>query len=550
MASLSPSRIAAFEFLIQFRSAGRNQVRNAIKDMFSLGKSSASTARSTRDLSKSQILLAETLRRARVNALSSLSVQKRYTEAINAERRAQERLAFARAANSRPVGIIRGIVGRFTNQARANRVAGNAAQGFVRLRGAAAKLGPVIMGLSKAFSLLGAAIRSYVGLVFKFLKFNAVIVGATALAAVGLARLADSFTNLTNRIRVASDGTKSITQQTVELTNVAVKSRTAFNNIAELYGRISINAKSYGKSQQEVLKFTELTAKAVKVGGSTDREASQSLLQFSQGLGSNRLSGDELRAVREQTPFLADQIARGLGSTIGDLKKLGEEGKLTTDVIFEAIFKQEREINIAFGRVEATFSDSLTNIKTTIGVFFGSVLSNLKFGPRFFEFTNKISSEFQRISKFSNEFALAIRNIPILFRTLFGERDGLSQIFDILSKIGDFFVNLPQKILEAARAINIFAQNIQNGATREEAIARSGLSESTINKLTSINETFRGFVFQLNLLVSNLVLINAALGKITRGFTKTKDAVEGAFETIPAVRGIQAASLLFKGGDR
>lgn len=530
MASLSPTRIAAFEFLIQFRSAGRNQIRNAVRDLRRISIASRDAGRQTNRMSRSQTAFANAIRVTRNNVTAGVAAQNRYNAALARERgllaavrRGQARRnvsqSISRADSS---GFTRGVTRLFGFRAgaRASQGLASASRGVSALRAGFSRLaGPIGVVISLFKGLVGAA-RIYLGTIVQLVKFNAVFLGGLTVAAVLLARVADGYTNLTNRIRVASDGTKSITQQTAELTQVALRSRTAFSNVAELYGRISLNAKSFGKSQAEVLKFTELTAKAVKVGGSTDREASQALIQFSQGIGSNRLSGDELRAVREQTPFLADQIARGLGKTIGDLKVLGEAGKLTTDVVFEALLNRERAINIAFGRVEATFSDSLTNIRSTIGVFAGATLSNLKFGPRFFEFTNKISEGFARISEKAPELALAIRNIPTLFRSFFGRANGLDGFFKLLQKIGDFFVDLPENILKAARSINRFAQNIQNGVSLDESSKRAfGKTADALKKdLSPFNGVFQGFLDQFEILNANLKLIADAMATVAGAY--------------------------------
>jgi tape measure domain-containing protein len=78
---------------------------------------------------------------------------------------------------------------------------------------------------------------------------------------------------------------------------------------------------------------------AARNSGSTAQETSNALIQLKQGLASGVLQGEELRSIREQAPLAAQAIAKELGVTIGELKDLASEGKVTTDVVLRALAK-------------------------------------------------------------------------------------------------------------------------------------------------------------------------------------------------------------------
>ena len=76
---------------------------------------------------------------------------------------------------------------------------------------------------------------------------------------------------------------------------------------------------------------------AAKLAGASAIESSNAFRQLAQALGSGRLAGDEFRSVSEQVPTVLAPIAEELGVTIGELKKLAADGKLTSDVVLRAL---------------------------------------------------------------------------------------------------------------------------------------------------------------------------------------------------------------------
>ena len=94
---------------------------------------------------------------------------------------------------------------------------------------------------------------------------------------------------------------------------------------------------------------------AATTAGVSAAEASGAFRQLAQALGSGRLQGDEFRSLAEQVPTILKPIADELGTTVGGLKELGSEGKITSDVVIRALKKIEEE---GGGAVEAIVSKS------------------------------------------------------------------------------------------------------------------------------------------------------------------------------------------------
>ena len=193
---------------------------------------------------------------------------------------------------------------------------------------------------------------------------------ASAFAAIGIAQavraavnLVDTYTNLQNRLRTVTDSQAELAAVTDGLFAVAERTRSSFENTAELYARVALASRELGISQQQTLQFTESLNEAVILSGASAQEASAGLIQLSQGLASGTLRGDELRSVLEQLPVVADVIAESMGVTRGELRLLGAEGKINAEIVLRAFEEAREELAERFGETVPTISQGFQAIR-------------------------------------------------------------------------------------------------------------------------------------------------------------------------------------------
>ncbi len=149
----------------------------------------------------------------------------------------------------------------------------------------------------------------------------------------------------------------------------------ATDSFSKLYGALRPTGVTLREVEDAFVGFTA----AARAGGSTATESSAALLQLKQALGSGVLQGDELRSIREQAPAAAQAIAREMGVTIGELKKLGSEGKITTDIVLRALARLKGE---SLGKLNAQFNTSaqaLQDLRVSADQF-GQTIARV-FGP-------------------------------------------------------------------------------------------------------------------------------------------------------------------------
>ncbi len=196
-----------------------------------------------------------------------------------------------------------------------------------------------------------------------------------ALAVRELARLADVYTNLQNRLKLVTTDTQNLARVTDELFAISNRTRSSYEATATMYSRVALAAKDLGISQQELLNFTESLNQAVIMSGASAVEAENAMIQLSQGLASGALRGDELRSVMEQLPYVADVIANQLGVTRGELRKMGEDGKITADIVLEAFRNARGELADNFAKTIPTIGQSITVLKNNVIELWGEFVT-------------------------------------------------------------------------------------------------------------------------------------------------------------------------------
>lgn len=192
-------------------------------------------------------------------------------------------------------------------------------------------------------------------------------------AASKIIEYADAYTNLQNRLKLVMDGTESLARATQNVIDIAKNSRQALGATGDLYFKISQAADKLGLSVADVGRVTETFGKTLALSGAGTQQAEAAILQFSQALASGVIRGDEFNSVAENAPAALDALSRSLGVSKGELRKLAQEGRLTADILIQALKEQSDEVDKAFAKTESTISQAFTGLKNSTIVFIGQL---------------------------------------------------------------------------------------------------------------------------------------------------------------------------------
>ncbi len=181
----------------------------------------------------------------------------------------------------------------------------------------------------------------------------------------------DTYTGLQNRLKLVTNNQAELNKATEDTFQIAQKTYSAWDSVLQVYQRFSDNAKTLNLTMDDTARLTETVSKAVAISGASAEAADAALVQFGQALASGTLRGEELNSVMEQTPALAKAIAQGMGITVGELRSIAAEGKITSQAIVKALRTVESDVDALFAKTDITIGQSLTLLNNEITKFVG-----------------------------------------------------------------------------------------------------------------------------------------------------------------------------------
>lgn len=182
---------------------------------------------------------------------------------------------------------------------------------------------------------------------------------------------AEAWTVLNNKLVNSIKAGETLAVVNQRVFDIAQNSRSSLDGIATLYSRLERAMRSAGLSGEELGQITTTISKAMTVSGATAAESEGALVQLSQALASGVLRGQEFNSMSEQAPALMKGLADSLGVSIGKLRAMAAEGKLTTDVLLKAFREMGPAIEKEFANTTQTMSQSLQIASNNITKFFG-----------------------------------------------------------------------------------------------------------------------------------------------------------------------------------
>ena len=175
--------------------------------------------------------------------------------------------------------------------------------------------------------------------------------------------LSDTMTQNTARLNLMNDGNQSTEELQKMIYQSAQSSRGDYLGTTDSIAKMGLMAGDAFGSNTELIGFMELINKQFKIAGTSAAGIDAAMLQLTQAMGAGALRGEELNSVLEQAPIIVKNIAKYMGVPVGKIKDLASEGKITAEVVKNAMFSASQEINSQFESMPMTFTDVITRIK-------------------------------------------------------------------------------------------------------------------------------------------------------------------------------------------
>ena len=232
----------------------------------------------------------------------------------------------------------------------------------------------------------------------------------SALAALGTfqsARMIDEWSGIEARVGLTTDSIEEQQRALERLYAVSQESGQDYLATGDLFTAVQRNRAELELQLDQSLKLTDTIGKLMTIGGGSQVGQQAALIQLSQALGSGVLRGEELNSILEQAPRLAQAIAEAFGVSIGQLRSLGAEGKLTSKELVQGLLRMGEGVNDEFERMPKTFGRGMTIMRNAYGRFINQMNKASRVSERFYAVSKLIADNMAAIVKIGAFTALA-----------------------------------------------------------------------------------------------------------------------------------------------
>lgn len=204
------------------------------------------------------------------------------------------------------------------------------------------------------------------------------LVGAMAALGVGLgvrelAQVADTYTNLSARINIATKDGGDFKSAMAGVHQVALATNTSLDATGSLFTRLNTVGKEMGMTQQNTLDLTKTINQAIQTSGGSAESSEAAITQLLQAMQGGVLRGEEFNSIMENGYGVAEALARGLGVTTGELRKMAENGELSAERVYKALLSQKDAVQQTYNDFPLTVSNALQKIATSWQILIGEV---------------------------------------------------------------------------------------------------------------------------------------------------------------------------------
>ena len=207
-----------------------------------------------------------------------------------------------------------------------------------------------IQGVSRAFDTLR----------------NVVIATAAVFGAGAFFRAADDVTRINNLLRASGISASDLASNFELVQQIAQGSRSDLEDVARLFSTLVRLNDRFNLSLNQISVVTQTIVRSFQLTGASTQEAAGATRQLIQALQSGALRGEELNSVLEGAPIIAELIARQLNVSLGELRALSREGRVTSDIVLNALLNGSAQVNEQFAQTNTTFGQLGVQLRNSL----------------------------------------------------------------------------------------------------------------------------------------------------------------------------------------
>lgn len=340
-----------------------------------------------------------------------------------------------------------------------------------------------------------------------------------------LLHFSDAYTDVQTKIQMASKKTDVLTVSMDKVFSAANRSRTGVEAFSQTVLAIAGATQNMNLKFDDSVRMTETLSKMMRLGGATTQEAKSTITQYGQAMRKGKLDSDEFRSVMENSLPVQKALAKELGISTDELARYSKQGKITRQVMVDALINSAAEVDRQFAQTSMRVADGWTVIHNAAVKFAG----DLNLGALVTPILLFIADNFDVLAK-------AAMVVSSVISTYFVQR-GINLAISAMGTLGramlaNPFMALIAGLVAVTTAIYLFARDLK---VAEDSLATIGdFASVVLHDLVSLAQDI-GRWFKATLL------------EVATYFEELTGVADLSFRDIMMFFGIMADSLIAVG---
>lgn len=348
--------------------------------------------------------------------------------------------------------------------------------------------------------------------------------------------LIDSSTRITNSLKVAGLAGEDLKKVYDRLFKSAQRNAAPLESLTQLYSRVSLVQGELGASTEDMLKFTDNVALALRVAGTDAQSASGALLQLSQAMGSGIVRAEEFNSMLEGALPIVQAVADGLteaGGSVAKLRQLVVDGKVSSRAFFDAFAAGSVTLQDKVAGAEMTVSSSFVRLQNVLIDAAGRFNETSSAGARFAAFLDALGGKITNLVN-SPSFDRALNELgEAMARTFANDMRDIQKVGELVEALAQKFDRFGASVTDAELELGQAEQAVANLATNtkgrfgevdaafqdlvQQILEGRGTAESAAEAITALGEAN-----------PNFASLQDKIAEVIQNFIALRDAANAA----------------------
>ena len=267
-----------------------------------------------------------------------------------------------------------------------------------------------------------------------------------------LFELSDEMTNNRARLSLIVDDKGSVEELQNKIFASSMNARASYQTTTDIVTKLGLQAGKAFKGNDELIAFAEQLNKTFVISGTNASGIESTMYNLTQALSTGVLRGQDLNAVFSNAPQIVQNIADYLDVPIGKIRDMAADGKISAQIVKNAMLKAADETNAKFNKMPMTWNQVWTKMKNVAIKALDPVLKKI----------NQLANN-QQVQEMFNMF---IDGASLAAQAILGLIEGISWFVNILEPVAPIILG----IVAACVAFNIIS-GITSGILSILAIA-------------------------------------------------------------------------------